>query len=224
MRKFCSLSLTFLALAAICFATNAEASSGEGINWNGFYFGAHVGTANGTSQRDYSDGNTTGKFDLGGTTGGALAGFNKQFNSLVLSLEGDISASNVRGQSSHPNDSYNYETENNWLATLRPRLGCRLEAPLLPYLTGGLALGDVRILTPRTTGTGVGGAQGKHVQPGWTAGVGVETRYFPTHWGLNVEYLYVKLPDASVPGASAGVTTTTKFSENILRFGINYFL
>ncbi len=215
-------AIALVVTSVSCFWVSAGASINDEIKWTGFYVGANVGIADGTSQRNYSNGNTTGKFKISGNTAGGVFGYNKQLNRLVLGLEGDLSASNVYGTASHPNPDYFYETENNWMATLRPRLGYVVDAPLLPYLTGGLALGDVRAVISSVAGNRITDPEGHHVLPGWTIGAGVATRYPQSHWGLNIEYLYIKLPNSSNPTHDAGQTTTTSFAENLVRFGINY--
>jgi outer membrane immunogenic protein len=62
---------------------------------------------------------------------------------------------------------------------------------------------------------------------GWTVGVGVEGM-ITTNWSAKLEYLYMDLGRFSAgtftlaPGSLIGVSVSSKFTDNILRAGINY--
>jgi outer membrane immunogenic protein len=84
-----------------------------------------------------------------------------------------------------------------------------------------------------------GGGSFSHTQTGWTIGGGVESRIWGA-WSLKLEYLYVDLGSmtdsfglvvnprfiatnpASLSGLAAGVTSSTHFTDNIVRVGLNY--
>jgi outer membrane immunogenic protein len=85
----------------------------------------------------------------------------------------------------------------------------------LPYVTGGLAVGEVHAwdaLTP---------ASGSAFRAGWTVGGGIETVLAP-NWTLKVEYLYMDLGSARLFNIVPGIPETVTFTDNILRIGINY--
>ena len=105
-------------------------------NWTGFYLGINGGGGWGTSQWDGVD-----KFDLSGGLIGGTVGYNWQVNQLVLGAEGDIDWSGIKGTTTVlcPGGC---ETRNQWLATVRGRLGYAWDR-FLPYLTAGLAAGDI---------------------------------------------------------------------------------
>jgi len=81
-----------------------------------------------------------------------------------------------------------------------------------------------------------GGGTFSHTRTGWTVGGGVETKLF-RGWTAKLEYLHVDLGGRTetfaVPinaafgaafntGGSAGVTTRTKVTDNVIRVGLNY--
>jgi opacity protein-like surface antigen len=68
-----------------------------GFSWTGFYLGGNVGGGFGTSRKDFIQGTTTSDFNTSGVIGGLTAGYNHQFGSVVAGLEGDISASGIKG-------------------------------------------------------------------------------------------------------------------------------
>ena len=186
--------------------------------WTGFYLGGQIGGAFGTARKDFIQGTTTGDFDVSGVIGGGTAGYNQQFGLIVLGLEGDISGSGVKGETDCPNRLFTCGAENHWLATLRGRLGYSFDR-FMPYVTGGVAGGDVRVFSGLKT-TGGGGVDFTKTEPGWTAGAGLETAFDP-HWTIKLEYLFVRLNDVNVP-SDVGTPTTTKFFENVGRVGVNY--
>ena len=101
-------------------------------NWTGFYLGINGGGGWGRSQWDGVDG-----FDVSGGLIGGTIGYNWQVGQLVIGAEGDIDWSGMGGTSTvlcPPGCT----TRNDWLATVRGRVGYAFDR-FLPYLTGGLA-------------------------------------------------------------------------------------
>jgi len=207
-----------LVLTMIALASPARAADSTPHDWNGFYAGIEGGGDFGTSRKNFGDGRSTGSFDTDGATGGITAGYNKQFQNIVVGFEGDISASNVEGDTSHPNPAFNYYTKNDWMGTVRPRVGYAFGS-VLPFVTGGLAVGDVNVKSGLKT-TGGNGVDFTKTEPGWTVGSGIEAG-LSAHWTAKAEYLYTQLEDAN--GASdMGAPTSTHFKENTVRLGLNY--
>ncbi len=186
-------------------------------SWNGFYLGGQVGADLGSTRRNWPDpGQSTGDYAANGVIGGGTIGYNKQKRALVFGIEGDISGSSVNGQKMGNN--YNYQLNSNWLATIRPRLGYAFGS-ILPYVTAGLAAGDVNVAAVNPT-TGHSQLNTTHTQLGWTAGAGIETS-ISSRLSVKAEYLYVKLAETNAVN-NAGLSSSTKFDENILRIGVNY--
>src|SRR5215210_1835523 len=107
-------------------------------NWTGFYLGINGGGAWGNS-----DWNTfaTSNSPSGGMIGGT-AGYNWQGpgNPWVFGIEGDIAWTNIKD--SAVCGGLVCETKNNWLGTVRGRIGYSFDR-FLPYFTGGVAFGDI---------------------------------------------------------------------------------
>jgi outer membrane immunogenic protein len=124
----------------------------------------------------------------------------------VFGVEGDIDWSDLRG--SAPCAATSCETRNNWLATVRGRLGYALDN-FMPYVTGGLAVGDIK-----NSIAGVGDAT--ESKAGWTVGGGLEA-HINGPWSAKLEYLYVDLGrGAAIAGSNASL------HSNVLRVGVNY--
>lgn len=165
--------------------------------WTGPYVGISGGYGWGNS--DFSGG---GGNDPTGGIFGATLGYNWQMGALVTGIEGDMSWSGLKDSSG------GFRTENNWLGTVRGRLGYNA-GTWMPYITGGLAVGDIDAHIG-----GVGSSD--KTKAGWTLGGGVEAR-IAGPWTAKVEYLYVDLGDGgSIGGARPDFTT------NIVRAGLNY--
>jgi outer membrane immunogenic protein len=87
----------------------------------------------------------------------------------------------------------------------------------LPYITGGLAVGEVQAwdaLSP---------SSGQAFRAGWTVGAGIETLLAP-NWTAKVEYLYMDLGSAQLFDVVPSVAETVSFKANLVRGGINYKL
>ncbi len=162
-------------------------------NWTGFYVGINGGGGFGRS--DFSAPFPTGSFDTSGALVGGTIGYNIQMGQTVFGLEGDIDWSNIRGSAACAGTTC--ETRNNWLGTVRGRLGYAFNR-FMPYVTGGLAVGDIK-----SSIAGVGDAE--ETKTGWTVGGGVEAA-IAGPWTAKVEYLYVDLGrGASVLGSDSQV-------------------
>jgi outer membrane immunogenic protein len=94
------------------------------------------------------------------------------------------------------------------------RLGYAFDR-FLPYVTGGLAAGDVRATTP-----GFAGASQTNL--GWTLGAGVEVA-IAGNWSAKAEYLHVGLVSFNC-GLACGLTATDNVSwqADLVRGGVNY--
>jgi outer membrane immunogenic protein len=161
----------------------------------------------------------------GGLVGGTL-GCNYQLSNVVLGLEGDYSwAINKQGNGLEipPFDPAGISgTKEQWLGTVRGRLGFTPVEQWLVYVTGGYAVASVQAsvvdaaLQIDVTET--------KTRSGWTAGFGTEWAFW-NNWTGKIEYLYVAFRDTSYFEAQpAGVTPRTgvPLNDNIIRLGLNY--
>jgi outer membrane immunogenic protein len=174
------------------------------FTWTGAYVGINGGYGWGTST--FSAPFATGSFDVSGGLVGGTLGYNYQIGQAVVGLEGDIDWSGIKGSTFCGGTTC--ETRNNWLSTVRGRLGYSFDR-FMPYITGGLAVGDIE-----TNIAGVG--SGRDTKAGWTVGGGVEA-VLDGPWTAKVEYLYVDLGrGGTVLGSDA------EFKSHIVRGGVNY--
>jgi outer membrane immunogenic protein len=167
-------------------------------NWSGFYLGVNGG--GGWDDSHSSDG-------LRGLAGGTV-GYNYQISQAVFGLEGDIDWSDLSRNGNC--SAFSCETRNNWLSTVRGRVGYAFDR-VMPYIAGGVAFGDVK-----TSVAAIGDSSATKI--GWTIGGGLEAA-IAGPWSAKVEYLYVDLGSGDSP-----VGSSEKFKANIVRAGINYRL
>jgi outer membrane immunogenic protein len=182
------------------------------FTWNGFYAGIVGGYGLGTSNWSNAAG-STGSFDVdGGFVGGTL-GYNVQTGGVVFGLEADAIWSAMKG-STATNCGAGCETSNPWHGTVRARIGYAFDR-FLPYLTGGMAAGEVK-----ASGAGLTGAS--KTQIGWTGGGGLEYA-FVNKWSVKAEYLYADFGKFDCgTGCGAPGSTDIGFKAHLLRFGLNY--
>ena len=178
---------------------------------SGFYVGINGGYGWGAS--DWASPAISNKPD-GGMVGGAI-GYNYQLGSIVLGLEGDIGWSGAKGSAAC--GAFTCETKNDWLGTVRGRVGYAVNR-FLPFITGGGAYGNIK-----ASSTNPAAAGASSTQFGWVAGGGIEYAMHD-NWSVKLEYLHVDLGDFNCGAAcSVGVpTNNVSFSENIFRAGVNY--
>lgn len=145
-------------------------------NWTGLY-----GRSNALTPPDslISGGASTSE----GFIGSAQFGYNYQMGSVVLGIEGDVARrqgtdyTSMFGASGL--DSINFQNEQGWIGTLRPRAGFALDNWLL-YGTGGLAY-------TANPAPSIGGSS--PTRSGWAVGGGLEYTN-DKQWSLGLEYLY----------------------------------
>jgi len=177
-------------------------------NWSGFYLGLNGGGW-GTSNLD-----SAGSFNVSGAVAGGTAGFNWQMGHAVLGLEGDVDWSNLKGTTTSAVCPAGCTTSNDWLATVRGRAGYAFDR-FMPYVTGGLAVGDIKASTP-------GFAGATQTNAGWTAGGGVELA-LTNNWTAKAEYLHVDLGNMNC-GFNCGVVAGNSVSlkSDLVRGGVNF--
>lgn len=180
-------------------------------NWTGFYAGINGGWGWGTGSFD----GTVASGDLKGSGGliGGTIGYNWQFNQVVWGVETDLDWSGIKGDDNCSRGT-RCEVKNDWLGTARLRLGWANDR-WMPYLTGGLAYGDVKANVNGFPG-------GSDTRVGWTAGGGMEFA-LTAPWTAKLEYLYVDLGDFDCGTRCGGSKPdSVNFHSHIVRAGLNY--
>jgi outer membrane immunogenic protein len=199
--------------------------------WSGPFIGLTAGYGSGHS--DQTDSGITaappqqpslpsdGHYSLGGGLLGGALGYNWQQGRWVFGLEGDFSWASISGSSSvcgpatvtpHP-----CGTKLDALGTFRGRVGYAVgpTGSILPFVTGGLAVGNVGgwdSLTP---------AVGSSTLAGWTVGAGIEAMV-AANWTVKFEYLHVDLGSAQLFNVVPGVPETISYRSDDVRVGVNY--
>jgi len=183
------------------------------FNWTGFYVGINAGGDFGISSFNFPA-MPTGQIRTSGFIGGGTAGYNYQIGSWVFGAEGDIDGSTTSGSVRCLGGGVICQTRNDWLGTARGRVGYAIDR-FLPYLTGGLAVGDIKATDPPFAGV-------TKTKAGWTVGGGVEVAVIG-NVSAKVEYLHVDLGNVDCGMAcGGGATTPVKFQEEVVRGGVNY--
>lgn len=141
-----------------------------------------------------------------------------------------------------------YEARIDWFGTLRGRIGLLANDQFLIYGTGGLAYGNVSLSgTTNSNATfaivyepftsSVSAFNASKTKIGYAVGAGAEgSIWLPAKWRWKVEYLYLDLgsldaatsfslgsPDPLfIEPFTGAVAAHARFTENILRVGVNY--
>ncbi len=188
----------------------------------------------------------SGRNNMDGFIGGGQAGYNWQRAGWLFGVEADFQGSDERASGGvctiagcaigSTVFTTNYKLD--WFGTVRGRVGFLPTERVLLYATGGLAYGHFSAEAPSIP------AFWGLTRAGWTIGAGAEVA-IDHKWSVKLEYLYVDL--GNVGGAGGGATTTvtnalntpslgfntvtattlasafnSRFSDNILRVGLNY--
>ncbi len=175
-------------------------------DWSGVYVGAHVGYGwgeTGTNIAGLPD------FDGDGFLGGLQAGYNAQWGNIVGGVEIDGSWSGVEGSTL----AGAVDSDLNWVGTARVRVGYAIDR-FLPYITGGLALGEVEIQNNVT------GFSESNTHLGWTIGAGVEAAV-TQNITVKGEYAYIDLQDENYDLA-LGAGSKADFDAHTFKVGLNY--
>jgi outer membrane immunogenic protein len=204
------------------------------FSWTGFYVGGNVGygwsevkpgTVSFYDPVSVFAGSIDGiNYSPKGVIGGVQAGYNFQFNNMMLGLEIDYSATGIKGAVYNPTGSTS-TSKIDGLATARARAGLVIDRTLI-YATGGLAVAHTKttlddyyvgyVITTSDAATYVG----------WTVGAGAEFALSP-NWTVKAEYLYADLGSKvyNFYEGSAGwarISGTASLTMSIARVGFNY--
>ncbi len=230
----------------------APASYNAPYNWTGFYLGINVGyTGKGSFNEDPMPtnwyGDSLGTINPKGFSGGITAGYNYQWNKVVLGLETDINWSNIGGgQDSNlcaPYcGSYLTATENRsmkmpWFGTLRARLGFTPWERILVYGTAGLAYGKVETTDNYTYNYSdpwwgsysyASQTNRSDFRVGRALGAGVEVA-ITNNVTMKGEWLHMKMNGPSSSSCSSYSfgyrycsSSSSDITNNLVRVGLNY--
>jgi outer membrane immunogenic protein len=245
MKKFLLSSVAFLGLATGAMAADlpsrtmapmAPISAVPVFTWTGFYIGAQVGYAWGDDENNFPsnalvfNGVTYEPFDSGfggdndSFLAGVHAGYNYQFGSIVVGIEGDVEG--LFGDDEDEFDSIVYSAPGvpatfafsgntlDWQGSIRGRVGFAFDRAMI-YATGGFAFGGV---SGGFSSTLVD--NGDDTITGWTLGAGVEYA-FTNNLTTRLEYRYTSFEgdDSVFDGVTFG---GDELDFHAIRVGLSY--
>jgi outer membrane immunogenic protein len=155
--------------------------------------------------------------------GGVQAGYNWQVNTFLYGLEADadwLSGTASRTLTGFPviatGDFMTNSVRAEFLGTVRGRLGAVFNQALL-FVTGGLAIGTVKTSGSfgHFGGSEIETASETTTRAGWTIGGGLEYAFAPLG---NFDLTLPSSPD----GAPDSTTVHNRYTDNIVRVGLNY--
>ncbi len=206
------------------------------FSWTGFYVGGNFGGA--WRQGNVNDslfglsfGNASNN---GAFIGGGQLGFNYQFGSFVIGVEGDFdwgdnttSANTSSGVFITGIGTIQTSFNNGWITTLAGRFGVT-NGPWLVYAkAGGGWVGNNNFtVTNVTTGASITNFNNNNTNSGWLVGAGIEWAFTP-NWSVKIEYDYLGLNSQTftVPtGVFLAGDTFTISNPNVqmVKVGLNY--
>jgi outer membrane immunogenic protein len=228
MKKIPVTIAVFYALASAIYAGPPQVVQSEAmaavapLTWTGFYLGVTGGYTHAQVDPQLSLGGgftqlpaliTNGlesrgsqAFEYDGATLGGLAGFNYQLGQVVVGFEG--SGSYLWSRDSRNTGAFvlaqgvppleiRSSFKTHYLFTVGPRIGY-VFGPVLPYITGGLAVGDLewsQELHDLADPTARLGRRIIETNAGWMIGGGVECA-LTNHWHARVQYEYADMGSA----------------------------
>jgi opacity protein-like surface antigen len=218
-------------------------------DWTGFYAGAFTGAGWGKNDWSFPALGTGANPRMAGMLGGGDVGYNKQFGSWVLGVEGDVAATNAKGGAGCiPNGNdinfmnnglavQNCNNDLRWVATATAKVGYAWDRVLVYGKAGGAwtdnklnesCNGDAQFnqggcVPSNTAQTGVLGVQNVTAtasQFGWTVGAGFELVLTPS-WSAKAEYDYMNFGSKNVVLSDA-TFVNIKQDFNQVKVGLNY--
>jgi outer membrane immunogenic protein len=232
-------------------------------SWTGFYIGVNAGWKgiNSAGMASAPNDAATAGFNAGciaagacpqnygnasgnGFIGGGQVGYNWQFQNYLVGLETDFDGTTARATRNIGVTAPGFfpfvgsqSTRENYLGTVRGRVGVLATPSLLAYVTGGYAYSSVnRSWAGSFPGFGSAWAgSATNIVSGWTAGAGLEWAV-GNGFLLGAEYLYVRLDGGNsfltttqnagcAPGGVPSCTfniTPSSFNDNVVRARLSY--
>jgi outer membrane immunogenic protein len=244
MKKILLVGVSLFAIAAVSGANAADlpvytkAPRPAPYNWTGFYLGIEGGAGWGNAEQTDATPFTSGTYQPNGGFIGGTIGYNWQFTNWVLGLEGDAAWADIAASTPGTDQLATTHAAGGALGcgglnqicqaklesieTVRGRVGYAF-GYVLPYVTGGLAVGSLHGQEGDVAVNGAFGS-GTSTVVGWTAGAGVEAMILP-RWTVKLEGLYTDFGNKqiftdTIGGKSFG--ESIKFTPAFLKLGVNY--
>jgi outer membrane immunogenic protein len=207
------------------------------FTWAGFYVGVNGGYGwNDSDSRDIvlqsTNGTTAATRGLtpSGGFGGGQLGYNWQRGQLVVGVEADLQAADIRDEFSSRvidagGDVLDAHQRLDYFGTVRGRVGFAFGRALV-YATGGYAYGGGSDQLFASNGAFTANLHNDDTRSGSVVGGGVELALAP-HWSAKIEYQHIDLGSErlSAPSVPPGVIiTSNKLEDQVetVRLGLNY--
>jgi outer membrane immunogenic protein len=183
-------------------------------DWTGAYVGALIGTSCIDGALYDNTSSTHWEMSGCGLKGGALVGYNHQFDNYVVGVEADWSRTNdvVKNTDATADFAFGLNHE----VTMRGRFGYAADDTLF-FITGGAAFAQGNL--DGIVSADPNNITGKHW--GWTVGGGVE-HAFTDQFRLKLDYLYTKYSGDKYYSTSCATTCDVdikKFGNHEVRLG-----
>jgi outer membrane immunogenic protein len=197
------------------------------FTWTGFYIGLNGGYGGDRFKYDFAvlgiPGST--RVSSGGGFGGGQIGYNYQVGNWVFGVEGDIQASDIKGEISATILGLTATTGSkiDWFATARGRLGYAWDRVLV-YGTGGYAHASVDTAGAITVAGAPGFALAGGINTshnGWVAGAGVEYA-FTNNLTFKTEYQYLDFERKTLASTGAATFIDVRPTAHTVRGGVNW--
>jgi outer membrane immunogenic protein len=206
----------------------SPAAFAPAYNWAGFFIGGTVGYGLGRNDSTFAEPAGAEAFSLSprGFDGGGIVGYNWQFGSWVVGIEGDFQGSTGSGYLTSLADTTTIDQKLSWFGTARGRLGYSFGQALI-YGTAGAAFGEVK----ESITQGATSASFSHSKSGFAVGGGIENKLdlfgmLGPNWTTRTEYLFLdlgSLTDTLVPVTGAPAQTlNSNINEHIWRTVVTY--
>lgn len=226
-----------LLASTILFAATGDGMAADAVaadpvaapyNWTGFYAGVHGGYSWGSGDGPYPSPVVRFETAYPEAQGGLLgvqAGYNHQWGSFVLGVEGDLSYSWADGSSrinTFPGGTdagARDDSEYSYLASITGRAGYAFDRTLL-YAKGGIAF--TRLEMSDYDDPDNFNARGADNLTGWTIGGGVE-HALNDKWSVKGEYQFYRFSgDVALDDPVPFRTYEGDFNVHAVKIGLNY--
>lgn len=230
MRKSIIAVAAFALTSTSALAADYTEPVPEAFSWTGVYAGLFAAYSDVGRDLELSTVNTSVELDdsFSGFSGGALLGFNYQFDSVVIGIEGDVAFASIDESDiiSAGATVTNIEDEIDTTYGIRARLGYALDRTLL-FVSGGVAWADYEAKLRATDGIDSATADlSDETLFGWQIGGGVE-QAVTDNVTVRLEYLYTDYDSESngIDVNGDGVDeadSEVDLDSHTIRLGVNF--
>jgi opacity protein-like surface antigen len=192
-------------------------------SWTGAYVGANFGGA--FNHEDMTTPIGLAPTDPSGVLGGGQLGYNYQFSTWLLGIEGEFDGTTAQGTANFvdpvTSTALAVTSDHRWYSTASGRLGYVMGSLMIFAKAGGAWMNaDYQFSVTNSGLTATSSINS--TRSGWNAGVGLEYLLSPK-WSAKVEYDYLDFGSNTVGLVTpVGNGVTFKTNVNEVKVGLNY--